>query len=449
MRTNKLKMIVYSAGSLGTALLMQAFNAKIRYYYIDILRLPHTWVGLAMTIYAVWNAINDPLAGQISDRTRTRWGRRIPYILFGTLPLMLCFVALWVPPFRVDTGQGVLLFVYFLIVINLFDTLWTLVVLNWTALFPEMMPDLKERAEVSAWRQVFSLIGLVIGVALFPMVQEILGWGWTAVIFALIGGASLFVSLLGSFERPEFSQEKSLGFFVAIRETFRNRSFRYFLVLNLFIEFIFELLLSTLPFYREYVLRVGAMEETYLLGTVFLVSFPMLFLWNAVTQRIGSRQALIASCLVFAAAVLPLLFVNSLVPAIIVMAFVGMGLAGLLMLTDLLLADTVDEDELITGVRREGMFFGINGFIIRFGIAMTSGVQSLVWGLTGYDPNLDVQAPTAVFGLRLLMSAVPILGMALATVFTWLYPLHGERLARVKADVEALHAEKATRLETA
>lgn len=446
MKTNKLKMIAYSAGSLGTALLMQAFNAKIRYYYIDILRLPHTWVGLAMTIYAVWNAINDPLAGQLSDRTRTHWGRRIPYILFGTLPLMLCFVALWVPPFRVDAGQAMLLFVYFLLIINLFDTLWTVVVLNWTALFPEMLPDLKERAEVSAWRQVFSLIGLVIGVALFPMVQEMLGWGWTGVIFALIGGASLFVSLLGSFEHPEFSREESLGFFVALRETFRNRSFRYFLALNLFIQFVFELLLSTLPFYREYVLRVGAMEETYLLGTVFLVSFPMLFLWNAITQRIGSRQALIISCLFFAVAVLPLLFVASLVPAIIVMAFAGVGLAGLLMLTDLLLADIVDEDELVTGVRREGMFFGINGFIIRFGIAMTSGIQTLVWGLTGYDPNLDIQMPAAVLGLRLLMSAVPVLAMALAIALTWLYPLHGERLMQVKAEVETLHTEKATRL---
>jgi GPH family glycoside/pentoside/hexuronide:cation symporter len=448
LKTNKLKMIAYSAGSLGTALLMQAFNAKIRYYYIDVLRLPHTWVGLAMTIYAVWNAINDPLAGQLSDRTRTRWGRRIPYILFGTLPLMLCFVALWIPPFRVDAGQAALLFVYFLLIINLFDTLWTVVVLNWTALFPEMLPDLKERAEVSAWRQVFSLIGLVIGVALFPMVQEMLGWGWTGVIFALIGGASLFASLLGSFEHPEFSREESLGFFVALRETFRSRSFRYFLALNLFIQFVFELLLSTLPFYREYVLRAGAMEETYLLGTVFLVSFPMLFLWNGVTQRIGSRQALIISCLVFAVAVLPLLFVESLVPAIIVMAFAGVGLAGLLMLTDLLLADIVDEDELVTGVRREGMFFGINGFIIRFGIAMTSGVQTLIWGLTGYDPNLDVQMPAAVLGLRLLMSAVPVLAMALAIAFTWLYPLHGERLVRVKAEVETLHAEKATRLGT-
>ncbi|MDY7042563.1 MAG: MFS transporter, partial [Chloroflexota bacterium] len=362
-----------------------------------------------------------------------------------TLPLMLCFVALWVPPFRVDAGQAGLLFAYFLVVINLFDTLWTVVVLNWTALFPEMLPDLNERAEVSAWRQFFSLIGLVIGVALFPIVQDMLGWGATGVIFAIIGGASLFISLLGSFENPQFSQEKALGFFEAMRETFRSQSFRYFLALNLFIQFIFELLLSTLPFYREYVLRLGAIEETYLLGTVFLVSFPMLFLWNAVTQRIGSRKALIAACTVFSIAVLPLLFTHSLIPTIIVMGFVGAGLAGLLMLTDLLLADAVDEDELGTGVRREGMFFGINGFAIRFGIAMTSGVQTLVWGLTGYDPNLDAQNPPAVLGLRLLMTAVPILGMALALFFTWRYPLHGERLAQVKADVEALHVEKARR----
>ncbi len=148
----KRHMIAYSAGSLGTALSMQCFNTFAPLFYIDRLKLAPALFGVAMTIHAVWNALSDPLAGQISDRTRTRWGRRIPYILFLTLPTALCFVALWAPPFSAERGQMTELFAYFLAVILLFDTLWTFVVLNWTTLFPEMCPDQKQRAGVPGQR---------------------------------------------------------------------------------------------------------------------------------------------------------------------------------------------------------------------------------------------------------------------------------------------------------
>src|SRR5690606_36181084 len=106
-----------------------------------------------------WNAVNGPLAGALSDRTRTRWGRRIPYIALGSLPLALFFALVWLAPFRGDDPR---LFAYFLGVIFLFDTLFTLVSLNLVALFPEMYPSLAERAEVSGYRQVFALVGLVL-----------------------------------------------------------------------------------------------------------------------------------------------------------------------------------------------------------------------------------------------------------------------------------------------
>jgi len=441
------RKIAYSAGSLGTALSYQAFSTYIQYFYIDILGLAPALFGLAWTVYGIWNAINDPLAGHLSDRTRTRWGRRIPYIAGLTLPLALCFVFLWIPPFRVTTPVAQQtpaepLFIYFLLAVLVFDTLWTFVVLNWTALFPEMYPDEKERAEVSGWRQLFSILGLIVGIALPPMIYGALGWGPMAVIFAVITAASLLVSVLGSREEKAFSQEEPLGLLDALKATFGNRSFRYFLLTNLFIQFTFLMLTSTVPFYAEYVLCIGEMETSLLLGAAFVVAVPCLYLWTRVAQRYGARQALLLACGVFIIALIPFLFANNFITGVAATSFLGVGLAGLLMLTDLLVADVVDEDELITGRRREGMFFGINGFIIRFAYSMQGIIAGIVLSISGYSKDLTVQPPSAVSGIRFLIAVVPILALLIALYGAWRYPLHGQRLAEVKAAVERLHARK-------
>jgi len=440
----RIHKIAYSAGSLGTALSMQCFNTFILRFYVDELKLLPSLYGIGMTIYAIWNAINDPLAGQISDRTRTRWGRRIPYVAFLTIPLSLCFIAVWTPPFRVELGQMALLFAYFLIAIHLFDTLWTFVVLNWTALFPEMYPDESERAEVSGWRQLFSIIGLIVGIALPPFLFERIGWAWMAVIFAFITALSFFLSLLGSKERKEFSLEEALRLGEALRATFASRSFRLFLVANLFIQFVFMMLTASITLYAKYVLEVGGMEQSILLGIAFLVAMPALYIWTKVTQTYGARNALLASLVAFAAGIFPFLFAGSFTAALLTMAAGGVGLAGLIMLVDVLLAAVIDEDEIVTGKRREGMFFGINGFIIRFSIAMQAIVTSIVLIITKYDAHLAVgeQPASALLGLRLLVSVIPIIGLAIAFLATRAYPLYGERLEQVKAEVEKLHREK-------
>jgi len=126
------------------------------------------------------------------------------------------------------------------------------------------------------------------------------------------------------------------------------------------------------------------------------------------------------------------------------MAATGVGLAAIMMLTDLLIADIVDEDELTTGRRREGMYFGLNGFMIRLGIALKAIVLSTTLQLSGYNAYLSEQPATAVVGMRLLVTLVPVVALAAAFVGAWVYPLHGARLAEVRERVAELHARKGT-----
>ncbi len=423
---------LYCLGSFTAALLGQAFSSWAQLYYVDVLKLPLVLYGTGMTIYGIWNAINDPLAGQWSDRTRTRWGRRIPFILFGTIPFCAIFVLVWTVPQSVQASTSSL-FAYFLGMAFLFDGLFTVVILNWTALFPEMYPSLGERSSVSATRQALAIVGMIVGMALAPTIRDLVGWAGMGIIFGALGLAAMFLSLLGSKERPEFSAEQGLPIAEAFKYTFVNRSFLTFVIMNLFVQFTFVLLPATLPFFCKYVLGLSDAQNTLVLAPIFIVALPMVWVWGRVTNRLGPRRASMLAVAVFAIALAPFAFVNSLATVMIATAFTGVGLAGVLVLVDVLIADVIDEDEINTGARREGAYFGANAFVMRFSVSLEAIAFSVVMGTHGYNPLLDVQPASVAPGLRFLMTIVPWVALAIAMIALYLYPIDGARRAHITA----------------
>lgn len=467
MKLKQRHLILYSSGSLATAVSYQAFATYIQFLYIDTFGLRAAWVGLVWSIYGLWNAVNDPLAGYLSDRTHTRWGRRIPWIAGLFIPLSVTFYFLWVPPGGLLEMPGMPLLLYFLFMVLLFDLLWTLVVMNWTALFPEMVPDEKTRAGVSAYRQVFSLIGLLIGVALPPIIA---GEGWgnassVALLIAIVTAVFFGLSLLGSREKKEFQEDEPLGFMDSIRATMTNRNFLFFLATNLMIQFVFLAMTSTVPFYAKYALMIQAdttiagitldpgLQNSLLLGVAFIVALPSMALWTAVARRQGSWRTLRLCCLTAAATLLLFFFPSSFITGLTVTAVFGVSFAGLLMLTDLLIADMVDADELQTGARREGLYFGMNGFIIRFAFTIQGLITAAVLTWSGYVAPTETviypaQPAAAVMGMRLMLAGFPALALVAAYFLLRGYELHGERLEEVQAQVRELHARKHAALET-
>ncbi len=440
---NKLKDFMYSLGSFSSAILGQAVTTFAIYYYVDVLRVPTKMISLVMFFYGIWNAINDPLFGQLSDTTRTKWGRRIPYVAGFTLPLCVAFALVWMPPYPAGAEKS--LFIWYFAIMFLFDGLFTIVVLNWTALFPEMYPELEDRARISALRQVLGIVGLIFGVALPPIVAERYGWNSMGIAFGILGLVTMYASLYGAKERPEFSGERSLPIGQALKETYLNKSFLIYVVAAMLIQYTFVGLQAVIPFYTKYVLNATEFETTLFLGALFAMAIPFAPIWGKLISRLGAKKSMLYSGAWYAVCLLPFLVATNYIHAVITAVFLAFGLAGLLVLLDIFIADVVDEDEVRTGVRREGMYFGVNGFMIRLGISMNAIIMSNVLSAFGYDPNLEVQPPGALTGMKLLMTFVPMVAMGIALMIFRHYPLEGEELSEVKAGIAEIRKRQAGR----
>ncbi len=436
------RKLAYSFGAIATALSYQAFSTYIFFFYVDVIQLPSYLAASGMLVFAVWNAVNDPLAGYISDHTRSRWGRRIPYIALGAIPFGIIYFLLWVPPFSA-LSQTTLLFIYFLLFICLFDSFYTVTVLNWAALFPEMYPSLAERSEVNAYRQSFGMLGLVLGIALPPLIYGAWGWGPMGFVFGLIITVSLLIALWGSRERLEFSKDKPLAFWQSVKATFKNLSFITFVFSNLFVQFTFTIILASIPFFAKYILGANALQTSAILAAAFLTAIPMLYVWAKLTNKFGAKKCFMASMIVLAVFLAPLFFVKSFAATVLFSALIGIGLSGFILISDIIISDVIDEDETNTGTRREGMYFGVNAFVTRFAIGLQAMSMGVVFTLTGYNPRALIQPEGFLIGLRSLIAIFPAIALILAFVIILFYPLSGkDTMERLKDRVAQIHARK-------
>ena len=276
-----------------------------------------------------------------------------------------------------------------------------------------------------------------------------------AVVTALFFG----ISLLGSREQREFAQDEPLSFMESIRFTMTNRDFLTFLGANLAIQFVLLALTSTIPFYAKYALRIQSdpvvagitldpgLQNSLLLAGAFLMALPGMLLWTVVAKRIGVWRSLRICMLTSAASLLLFFLPRDFLSGIAVTTFFGLSLAGLLMLTNPLIADMVDEDELKTGARREGLYFGMNGFIIRFAFTIQGLIAAAILTWTGYvAPTAAVlypeQPPAAVWGMRAMIALFPSVALVIGYFLLGGYSLHGRRLETLQADVAELHEQK-------
>ncbi len=429
--------ILYSLTSLGVATPAEAISGIIAFYIVDVMNLPATWFATFWFFYTIYNAFNNPALGYLSDRTRSRWGRRIPYILFVGLPYAVAFALLFTAPFDGrDNPVGLLL--YFGTAIVVWEGLYTAIATGYYGLLPEMFDNYRERTDVAAKMNIFQTIALVLGAALPPMLAELLGWPGMATVLAVVSVIAIYVGYPALFERPDLRTDTSFPFGAALKATFLNRSYLTAAGAQAMRFFATGLLQTGILFYLKYSLKVDESLATVILGIAFLVAMLSLYPWrNWVANKLDSRRTLMLANAVMILGILPMGFSPNILFTYITAVIVGIGLGGLVLIGDVIMTEVVDEDEVKTGHQRAGMYFGMSGFLITLSGLLVSTVFGLMMPAFGYDTLLEVQPASVELGFRLFLTVPTTVGFLLAITLLWLYPLHGRRLKDIRAALEA------------
>ena len=427
--TSRKTRIMYSLTSLGVATISEAIAGIIAFYIVDVKNLPVTWYSTFWFFYTIYNAFNNPALGYLSDRTRTRWGRRIPYIMFGGLPYAVAFSLIFTIPFDGKSDPFGLL-VYFGIMIIIWEGLYTAIATGYYGLLPEMFDSYRERTDVAAKMNIFQTIALVLGAALPPYLSSVLGWSGMAILLSVISVIAIYAGVPYLFERPELKTDTSFPFAAAIKATFLNRSYLTAAGAQAMRFFATGTLQAGMLFYLKYSLDVDEGLATVILGIAFLIAMLSLYPWrNWVANKLDSRRTLMLANVVMILGIVPMGFSPNIYFTYAAAIVLGIGLGGLVLMGDVIMTEVVDEDEVKTGHQRAGMYFGMSGLLVSsaFGVIMPT---------FGYDTLLDVQPASVNLGFRVFLTVPTTIGFLLATFLLWLYPLHGRYLSGIRETLE-------------
>ena len=424
---------LYAVSNLGYSIPYQAFSAVVLFFYTDVKNLAPSTAATIMTVYAVWNAINNPIIGHWSDQTRSRWGRRLPFIRFGMIPYVLSFAAIWLVPYDAQTDQYAVA-LWFLVSIIVFEALGTAVMVSGhLSLLAEMFPDYQSRVDVAVRTNWIQTVGLFIGGALPPILATSIGYPLMGIVFAAITLAALMIGLRGLYEQPTIPAAP-VPFFDAVTAVIANKGFVSILLAQMMRYTATNTMTIGMFFYVKYSLNADSGQTTLILASAFVSAAFFLPIWRKhVALRFEPRTSMTIAYATLAVSVIPLYYAPNLTYGILAAVIVGIPIAGTLLLGDVVLADVIDEDEQRNGARREAMFYSISGAGTALSATLSAAYFGLITAQYGYDPLLEQQPATVAEGFRVFMCSLPFIAGLLAVVAIRFYPIHGDRLLRLRA----------------
>lgn len=382
----------------GTSIPINLIKGSMILYYVDILGMDVRAYGIVMVIYAVIDALDNPVLGFLSDRTRTRFGRRRPWLVIGGPLLAACMVAFFSAPSSLD-GIGVVL--WFAVFAILCEALDSLLNANYGALLPELFPGERRRAVANSLRQGFQLIALVISLAITPLLTTQVfgtetsteGFTTTALIYGAIATVVIIFMALSAKENPRYSTRERPRLLPAILSVVRNRLFWQVGLVGACYGISMAIVLSGVQLYVRYSLGLPVANALYLQGAVIAVTAAALFGWTRVVARFGAPRVWRIAFWVLAVGFVALFLAFDLVTGIFAGVVLGIGWAGMLATNDLIVARVLDGDAATHGEHREGLFLSAFGFFGRLngvvtGLALTS--LGVFFGYnSGDDPGDD------------------------------------------------------------
>ena len=428
-----------------TALCNIVTGGGLTFFFVSYFGMDPKWSALCWLLFGIWNALNDPLFGYISDRTKFKLGRRIPYIRYGALAIAAVFVLSWVVFF--DTGSNLQMFFQMFISLFLFDLLYTAIATSLYVMPFEMAVTNEARSKIMLVKVIFSLVGLSVPLVLLAQLENLLNYSLakfqvTMTIIGLVAGIVMFLSTFFYKENAYVKQEEQYPFIKSIVTCFKNRNFIVFESISFSVTYIQTALMLGLSYY------FGSNNVNYLFCylAMFVGIVVGMVLWMKPGAKWGVKNCILIMCSLFCGALIILLLLGHNTLASIVGFFgAGIGFSGGSYLIPMMNGDVIDYDEHVSGLRREGMYAGVNSLICKPAISIANALFPIMIQWFGYNSSvgLNAQSSRAVFGIRfswVFVSALLLLICAL--VIGKFYNLSGANWQTIKEELAVEHEKK-------
>lgn len=412
----------YSIGLLGLAIPINTIRISTLLFYVDILGLDVRAYGTVMVVYAVVDAIDNPVLGHLSDRTRTRWGRRRPWLVVGAITLTAGLVGFFSAPSTLEGAALVAWFAFFALLCEAADSMFAA---NYNALLPELFPAEHARAGANSLRQVFQLVAFAVALAATPLLTTSVfgsedsprGFQVTAILYAVLALAAMLFMALNVREDPRHAPEDQADFRTSAGVILRNTHFWLVGIATACYLVPLAFVLAGIQLYVKYTLGLPVAYSLWLVGSSIAVASVFLPAWTALVRRRGAPLAWRVAFAVLAAGFVPFFLADTLATAMVGLGVVAVGWSGLLATNDLIQARVVDDDVRRHGQHREGLFLSAFGFFSRItGATAGLGLGSL-GVLFGYHSGAD-PGPDPGTAFRVAVSVYPfviaVVGMVLS-----------------------------------
>lgn len=446
------KKIMWGMGGLTNDMVNALWALAMPIFSIG-LGVKAAWIGIALALPRIWDAITDPLMGHISDNTRSRWGRRRPYIFFGAIGLGITFAMLWLP--SRNWSEPVLL-AWFIVVSLLFFTSFTMWNIPWSAMGLELTPDVKERNSVQATRSWFATGAAFIIPSIMPLAfwfgkgDEVAGIRWVGAIVGAIMTLTAILSALFCKEAVQAKAQPKIPFLESAKYTFKDRRFLSLCgYAALFCAGI--LLVSQMGYYINVFYVYGALpiqkaKEAAskimfwggIVGAVSnLVAVPII---SFLASRFGKKPTLLTGVLIVTIGqLLKWSFYTPENPWLQVwlniLIFPGLILTWTIIPS--MIADICDFDELKTGLRREGMYSATFAWLLKVGVTVAMALSGWLINAAGIIDSAETQTPEALLNVRRLFALLPSALVLVGGIFILRYPIREKDAEAVKEKLAA------------
>ena len=445
--------LAYGAGDLGPAITANISIFFLLIFFTNVAGIPAGLAGSILLIGKIWDAINDPVMGVLTDQTKSRrWGRRLPWLLYGAIPFGIFFFLQWIVPHV----SGWMLFWYYVVIGVLSHTFYTVVNLPYTAMTPELTQDYDERTKLNSFRFAFSIGGSILSLILAKVIFDRIAdrqqqYVVLATICAVIAVLSLYVCVWGTrdrvmaFEGKRIQAEETSP--LSIREQIKivlsNKPFLYVIGIYLFSWLGVQVEASIIPYFVVNCMRMKESDVPTVLIAVQGTALLMLFVWSYLSERVGKKAVYFMgmSSWIIAAAAIYFLKPGNIGLIYLVGVMTGVGVSTAYLIPWSMIPDVIELDELQTGQRREGIFYGFMVLLQKFGLAIGLFVVGNALQASGFKETvaghpLPIQPESALQAIRIAAGPLPTIFLICGLVLTYFYPItrevHAEILLKLK-----------------